>query len=717
MKWPSSKLSLFLASLFISVINAQVAHQFSDLIGKDVIQNAAKSQAVTASKEADEVEKNEAIPIIEEEPRSSAIEAKTYGAKGFVGLFGGFGGRAEVGLEALLPEDPLYSPSAEGLGFADRPMSFITNFKQNDPFAVNSRVKRSRLEGLPIDLEAAASAQQFRGFAMPPPRGGQFSGGQGQGNIDPSIVAAMFQRQLMLTEEHGLPHHEAVPVQPAHPPMFQRGPPAQPHELRNMHVNTHMVNIQTPHHQVSHGTDQRGTHTTVHNQHHQIHTPEPYREPEQPYRPVVHHMPHLAHLKEAPFRGYAPPQKGGGSLEDVFRIGKYSNPQYHEPAYHEPAPAYHEPAPAYHEPAPAYHEPAPAYHEPAPAYHEPIEAVFRHAPMHHSPAPAYQKPEYHEPEPVYHAPEPAYHEPEPVYHAPEPVYHAPEPAYRPPTATYHEPIAAPAYHEPKYASPDYKDHPFSMEMIFGLPMHGHYMRKYAHMLPFNGHRPSTSYHEPKSAAYSPEPVVYHPEPSYKEPAYHPEPAYKEPAYHPEPAYKEPAYHPEPAYKEPAYHPEPAYKEPAYHPPGSYIAPQHGGSLEEVFGVATKYAHPPAAHGNPPQLYVTPRPDYRPPAYQPEVKYMEPHHPRGYGHNDYKPVYHSDYSLHYLPYEDYEPHHPETKALNRVPGIPGAAHFLTKAPHPHLRELHHSPQQYHHSIPPHPLNPHRGAGRKKRSAQE
>eukprot|EP00093_Oithona_nana_P005839 05839.XXX_143811_135735_1 [CDS] Oithona nana genome sequencing. len=169
-----------------------------------------------------------------------------------------------------------------------------------------------------------------------------------------------------------------------------------------------------------------------------------------------------------------------------------------------------------------------------------------------------------------------------------------------------------------------------MEMVFGLPMQGYYMNKYAHMLPFHGHK--DKYHEP---------MAYH----KPEPKYHPAPKHI------------PVVPVVPI----------AHKEPMYHDPQKhYLPPKHkGGSLEEVFGVATKYAHPP--------VVPVPHPGY---------KEMPQHY-------DYPK--HNSYSLHYLPYEDYVPHHAETIALkNRVPSIPGAAHILVKAPHPHLRGIPHSP---------------------------
>ena len=413
-----------------------------------------------------------------------------------------------------------------------------------------------------------------------------------------------------------------------------------------------------------------GHHTQVHKEHHQVHHAHHHPEPHQPvhhaqikhepvhhgtpvpvhHEPVHHHAPvhhHTHHPKthaalKSPFKGYPPPKKGGGTLEDVFGIGYNAPvaPAYHpEPEYHAPEPEYHAPpTPAYH-PEPEYHAPVvtPAYH-PEPEYHAPVTPAYHPEPEYHAPV----TPAYH-PEPEYHppvvSPTPAYH-PEPEYHAPAvtptPVYHPePAPAYKEPVVAAHHP------HSPQhgYQSPDFHGHPFSMEMIFGLPMHGYYMKKYAHMLPFHGHK--DKYHEPMS---------YHkPEPKYR----------------PEPKHI-PVVPVVPI----------AHKEPVYHDPTShYLPPKHkGGTLEEVFGVATKYAHP---------VPVVPHPGY---------KEMPAH---------YEYPKHNSYSLHYLPYEDYEPHHPETIAMkNRVPSIPGAAHILVKAPHPHL-----------HGIPFAPLKK-----RTKRSAQ-
>ena len=260
----------------------------------------------------------------------------------------------------------------------------------------------------------------------------------------------MFQRQLELAEEHGLPTHEAVPFDfrpaaaPSAPASLPVGAPA-PHEVKTMHLpHHHHVSIATPDHHVSHGVDHglSGHHPRVHHQHVQVH----HVEPHQPHHavpksaklirapvhhPVHHPVPVVAHHPvPVKSKGYPPP-KNGGTLEEIFHLGNYAAPT---PDYTPPDPAYHPPAP-----------PSAAYHEPAPAE-----------------------------------------------------------AYYPPAALVHK---------------DFHGHPFSMEMVFGLPMHGYYMNKYAHTLPF--HHLEDKYH----------PAPKHPEPAYKEP---------EPAYHPAPV--APAHH-------------------------------------------------------------------------------------------------------------------------------------------------------------------------------
>eukprot|EP00094_Tigriopus_californicus_P006676 TCALIF_06428-PA protein Name:"Similar to PRR21 Putative proline-rich protein 21 (Homo sapiens)" AED:0.60 eAED:0.65 QI:0/-1/0/1/-1/1/1/0/1869 len=389
-------------------------------------------------------------------------------------------------------------------------------------------------------------------------------------------------------------------------------------------------------------------------------------------------------------------------------------PTYHEPkpAYHKPKPEYHEPKPAYHEPKPEYHEPKPKYHEPKPEYHEPKPAYHEPKPAYHEPKPKYHepKPEYHEPKPKYHEPKPEHHEPKPAYHEPKPEYHEPKPKYHEPKPEYHEP--KPAYHEPKpaYHEPKPEYHEPKPEYHEPKPVY---------------HEPKPAYHEPKPEYHEPKPKYHEPKPEYHEPAYHaeepkyhvpkppsypkvapkyrePKPAYKEPApeYHePAPQYHEPKpqYHePKPAYKEPApqyhapkpeYHePKPAYKEPtphyhepqkSYHSHSGYVTPKHGGSLEEIFGLDSKYGHPKKDYNSPSQLYITPRPDYKPPTYKAKVEY---HHPEPeYKSPSYKAPPHHGYMIHYLPYEGYKPLHPNSH--DHGPSIHDSAHIVVPSPHP------------------------------------
>ena len=378
-----------------------------------------------------------------------------------------------------------------------------------------------------------------------------------------------------------------------------------------------------------------------------------------------------------PVSGYPKP-KHGASLEEIFGV-----------------------ATRYHEPAPTYHAPEPAYHAPEPAYHAPPKKEYilpEHKPAYNAPEPAYHAPEpaYHAPEPAYHAPEPAYHEPKPAYHAPEPAYHAPKPAYHAPEPAYHEPKhdygymmfmqppklgyvvpTKPSYKAPKkgygYEAPH---HGGSLEEIFGLGA-GY------------GAPPAPAYAPPAPAYAPPAPAYHAPKPSYSPPKLDylvPKPSYEapKPAYHaPEPAYHapEPAYHaPEPAYHAP---PKPAYKPKSGY---GYAPPSHGGSLEDVFGIVKEL---------PDRLYATPRPDYHPTTYKPKMP-------------DY--LHHGDpgYTLHYLPYDDYVPHHAESIAHGPpVPHAPGAAHILVPGTHvlPELRMPH----------PPHVRSMQLHGARVKRSA--
>ena len=525
---------------------------------------------------------------------------------------------------------------------------------------------------------------------------------------DAAADASRLSSAHVLPPPHDVPPHAGLPL---FPPLGTAPPHAGPTPVPS---SGHHVTISTPTHHVSHGVADHGTHHAVHKEHHQVHGhghhitpvvqhhhmidhhpaphhPAPHHPHPAPHHPVPHHphhhphqvaavpivmvppTAHASHQYDHPVSGYPKPAHGG-SLEEIFGLLK--------PAYHAPEPAYYAPEPAYHPPEPAYHAPEPAYHAP---------------------------------EPAYHAPEPAYHKPEPAYHAPEPAYHA-KPSYKPdykhPTGDYVSPHAQMA------------GHPFSLEAVFNLDMPLFYMKKYPHMahmmhhghhvehhapvyhppayknpasgyakpahgasleeifgvhtayhpsVPVTVHKPD--YHPPKPAYHAPKPAYHAPEPAYHapEPAYHaPEPAYHvpEPAYHaPEPAYHapEPTYHaPEPAYHvpEPAYHaPKPEYhvSMPGYHP-----KPKYGhGSLEAIFGVGPA-GHHPAPHYDVPTTYKPKMPDYL--HGHPHAKSLPPAHDPGY-------------VLHYLPYDDYQPVHPETLAHPApVPHHPHAAHMLVPGTH-------------------------------------
>ena len=477
-------------------------------------------------------------------------------------------------------------PNMRSLGFPT-PMSFTQNFKDNVDWRKYIANKLDNLEDTNSRVKRSTLDEvQLRN----------------------AMIAAILQRQLIMAEDHGralppppAPHH----VSSINVPSPLRAPDA--FAFAQAHDNHHSVHISTPDHQVSHGAALVGPQVTVRQEVHQIipthHIPAP--------------PPPAALLNEVhpSFKGYAPPIKGG-SLEDIFGVSsKYFSPK---PAY-TPEPAYQAPAPAYSPPEPAYKAPVPAYRPPEPRYivtPEPNYVV--------TPEPLYHPgPKYTPPEPAYVAP------PEPKYVSPEPAYHAPNPVG-------------------SYKPPDFHGHPFSMEMVFGLPMHDHYMTKYQHLLPEHMHivTPDRIYGTPTPA------------PAYRGP---PTPVYREPS----PAYQEPS----PAYQEPS----PAYQEPKIDP--AYVAPKkvgydlpiHGGSLEEVFHVASKYNSP--KYDPPP-----PGPAYAPPAYNPTL--LPPHE-------------HNSYTLHYLPYEDYVPVHAEALAVKaKVPSIPGAAHFLVKSPTPHLADFQH-----------------------------
>ena len=359
---------------------------FSDLIGSEVV----KAAEIKANDNEDNIKEADEEDNAPRNAKKIKIETSEQRKRStFYDLFGSQEPRSESDRESSKPR-----PNE----FKDKPMSFMTNFKKDLPFQGKKRVKRSRLDQLPpLDLDTAASAQVSRG-------------------VDPNIVAAMFHRQLMLAEEHGLSSHEAVPA----PPFAGVAPAARainspaPHHVKSMPLpHHHSVHIATRDHQVSHGVSHMSHHApVVHREHHQVH--HVVHEPHQPH----HVVPHSAKLIKAPapvhkFSGYPKPPHGA-TLEEIFHLkgGKY--------------------------------------------------------------------------------------------HAPEPAYHAPEPAYSPPApaAAYKEPLAE-AYHPPVVHATDFHGHPFSMEMVFGLPMQKYYMKKYAHMLPFHG--VEDKYHAPVAPVKVPAP--------------------------------------------------------------------------------------------------------------------------------------------------------------------------------------------------------------------
>ena len=81
----------------------------------------------------------------------------------------------------------------------------------------------------------------------------------------------MFQRQLLIAEDAGLPVHDAVPlpaqpVQPVHPQPVTHAP-HMPHHQPVSHVmphhSGHHVSIQTKDHHISHGTSTQGKHKYI----------------------------------------------------------------------------------------------------------------------------------------------------------------------------------------------------------------------------------------------------------------------------------------------------------------------------------------------------------------------------------------------------------------------------------------------------------------------
>lgn len=214
--------------------------QFSDLIGQQAIVKAEKQ--LLSEDEEIEIETKTT-----EDEKDNEVELENRGFTSFFGLY-------DLDSEVVPPKENT-SPSRAALGFGSKPMSFKQNFEKDFQFDKDrkSRVKRSRLN----DLQAAASAQRFAG-------------------IDPAIIAQMFQRQLLIAEDAGLPVHDAVPlpaqpVQPVHPPShhLEHAPHMQPmhhathHHPHMPHQSGHHVSIQTKDHHISHGTQTQGKHKYI----------------------------------------------------------------------------------------------------------------------------------------------------------------------------------------------------------------------------------------------------------------------------------------------------------------------------------------------------------------------------------------------------------------------------------------------------------------------
>jgi len=594
--------------------------QFSDLLGMGKKPEGNKKD-IEKSLESFKEEVRQSQKENEPKKKSEVPEVKSRGftpdySNGIRLMFGGLQPKPSDYGRRSLSEPVLFKrPTLKSLGF-DIPMTFFQNFKDNVDWKAF----------VPNPIEEEADKRRVKRSTLD------------ESHFRNAMIAAILQRQLLMAEDHRVAHAEPV-IHGAPPPIL------------NHHVSS-------------------------------IHVPSPLAAPDAfaiashpvPAPPVLANLPH----PNSVHKGYDPPIKGG-SLEEVFGVAsKYLSPAKPgyapEPVYNAPVPAYTPPVPAYSPPVPAYNPPAPAYSPPAPdyvapnpAYVEPPPAYTPPAAVYNPPLPAYNTPPLVPaytppvPEPAYVAPPipvPAYVAPpvpEPAYVAPpepryvvtpepryvvtpEPIYH-PGPKYVPPEPvvviepkpSYVEP--KPAYVEPKplgsYKPPSFKGHPFSMEMVFGLPMHNYYMTKYSHLLPNSFHGPERVYDAPVPA-----PVYQVPIPTYKEPL--------------------PLPHPEPAYVAPPL----VVKKPGYD------LPSHGGSLEDVFGLSTQYGKPSYAPPVPP-------PDYAPPSYTPE-----------FGHPS-----HNSYTLHYLPFEDYVPVHPEALAVKaKIPTLPGAAHILVQSPHPHIGDL-------------------------------
>ncbi|XP_040581104.1 uncharacterized protein [Lepeophtheirus salmonis] len=245
---------------------------------------------------------------------------------------------------------------------------------------------------------------------------------------------------------------------------------------------------------------------------------------------------------------------------------------------------------------------------------------------------------------------------------------------------------------------------FTLETVFGLPMADYYISRYGVHTPMDS-MPNHGHSAPKTS-YSVEPTYHEPEPKYKEPEYHApiKPEYHEPIkpeYHepikPEyhapikPVYHEPVkpeYHPpEPVYKTPDYHEppkldyiipkKPQYNVPAYHDPQlDYNVPKKAGIVlpikkklsaydEEYYNVKPKYQTPIYYSSSSPQ---SPRPQFFKP------KKALPRPPK------FSSAEENGYAVYYLPYDQYVLEYPDYGLNQRVPTLPGNAHFLVASPH-------------------------------------
>ncbi len=472
---------------------------------------------------------------------------------------------------------------------------------------------------------------------------------------------------------HAPPHHSVPPVPKAPHVVPHVAPHPDPHALPHAsplaahplpHGSNHHVEISTKDHHVSHGTATLGHHTAVHNEHHQVHG--------------LEHGPHHAVTTHHETHGHHDLHTGIHSGHALVTVA--------------PHPLH---------PVPHTH---PGVHPPV----TPHAAALTHPVVPHSP---------HIPHDVHHMM--AMHPPHIPHQAPKGYpkpykggtleevfglhtkYGAPRPDYVPPKPKYIQPV------KPKYKS-KYVGHPFSMEMVFGLPMSRYYSDKYhGHQ-----HQPSQLYVTPKPDYHAPD---YHPPPAYHEPKvvyeqpkpdYHPpEPKYVEP----KPVYHEPkpAYHPPtPTYHDPTpYHkPEPAYYEPKepyhaqeleYHPPEpEYHAPKPG-------------SHPPKY----PKLlyyapdYAVPKPSYHVPEHG-KVVYHEPepeyHVPKPEYHET-KAEYHPPIEAYHEPKHDYHPPKPvyEDPKAGYHPPAPKPTYHEPKPDYhpPPPKPVYHDPAPDYHPPPP------------------